>query len=27
LTGIADGLVSKGRGLAGMQLGLSPVGR
>ena len=27
LTGIADALVSKGRGLAGMQLGLSPVGR
>jgi ATP-binding protein involved in chromosome partitioning len=27
LTGIADALVSKGRGPAGMQLGLSPVGR
>jgi len=27
LTGIADTLLSKGRGLAGMQLGLSPAGR
>ena len=27
LDGIADALVSKGRGLAGRQLGLSPAGR
>ena len=27
LTGIADTLLSRGRGLAGMQLGLSPAGR